>query len=1795
MMQSQAEEAMIRTRLLYALAAIILVLAASAPAEEWLASRPRPKVPSPLTVNVGDDINTASGERRHVRLRGGATLYIDQNTHVQIDPKDQLSIRSGRVYLETSADSGRVAVQAGKQTIRTSNGKIAIGIADGVDVGVLQGQAEVTALAKALTAGQQWHEGDKKPKLGAGSHLVDWVRDTITLESPLVPASPHAGGALVAIDPDGQAATLTLRKQHIDVYIEDGFARTTIDQTYFNERAIRLEGTFYFPLPPDASLSRLAMYVDGKLMEGGMAERDYARSVYETIRYQQRDPALLEWVDGSTFKMRVFPLEPREEKRILLSYTQRLPGAHGRRDYRFPAGHSLPKVRDWSFGARIRRGADLPWTCPSHSLKATKGGDDLILTAFARDVTPTTDVVLHLHDSASTQPSSEEAVRFSSAEHDGSRYLMLRYRHAMTDEPAEVGKRCWVVLFESSGDRDALLGRAQIEVIRGVLSQAEPGDTFAVLAAGTRTGAFAPSPQPITPENVERALAFLGKSHLIGALDLGRALSDAAALCKDNAVILHVGSGVPAMGERRIDVLAKRIPGNTAYVGIGVGRRWNRDFMKAAAERTGGFVTQINPDEPIAWRAIELASTLRSPRLLDLQVTAPGSEESFRVFERTLAQGEELAAIIRIDEQTELPEEVKITGLLNDRHFERTIKVRNVTPNAGYLPRTWAKLEIERLLTEDAQKHKPRIIALSKAMYVMTPFTSLLVLENEDMYQQFKVDRGRQDHWAPYPTPLTIPVVYEPDPSLPDSGRRRPGERPTPREVRESIVVRLTPSFPNRSEFGPPILSKLPYVNRLREDPFENFVGFFHSGSQPVSSGPTVPLYAGFPDPEVAKQAPRDDYRSRVRLREAREELVLRGLNDTDDERPPAKVGQIIIVGNSVDRDGVVLRQLPVEKNLQRLRIFDDGPTLDIHRPVPFPDDDTLARFRIKERLRARGAIAQEDLFLEGITRDLERMQDYEGYRGRNTKATAAPYPDLLYQRPSYTGEERFFFDLVTYCPGMDTSEADIRAAIEAEAEVDPRSLPGKIDPAARRLIDRARAAGSRTYTLPASASRGVVDITFDNSGRFVYERVIPPGLREIVACDGKTLLHLYPDLGIGARRVVSRFHRQEFASLVPWAVPPAEDLARGADLRPVGERVVEIVPHGPAGQRCIHTHLLFTVAGDLAERRIVLMPENHTLATWLYDADGTIRTLNSKGKEVAVLKGRLAPARALDIRAEPKDAVILSLPYRKMDHVRKTLKLENKRLQDLRFDEARALFASAVAAGNGNDANAIFRAALHARNERHIGYYVLLAACGQNLDADNGDVLSEYAESPLGQYLALFSSPVLRKHASQWAVGTGQWKEGYLHHLASTHALLQRWRADQKGVAYRPADFERGLEYVRRNKGNVFAWALLCRMQDAAGSDAANHRLLVDAWLGFFDVPGLGYAARYERARSHLKSGQHAEGRKGFRALFEGEFAQQRLPALDTDFRKALVGGGKDADAWAEVMQEASRHLIKTKRRGAVLTLARQCVQLGDPLMADRLLDEVLAKLKGEEHRLVLTLAAIQFCIDTGRLPRADQLFDTLRENARWTKEPELWRLGARIADLRGRKARKLEFLERGLELEFAQLPDVIDAEQMRKEYGLLLEHYQNLAEALVALKQAPPADFVPRVIRTADRWRALDPDGDSACRAAAEVLQVLGRRDLSWEYLTTPLGRRPNEAEPWQRLATQLVQRADHDLADQAYRAACESEPTNAELLWDRAENLMRIGKATEARALWKQIADGDWQPRFRAVQTQARSRLE
>ena len=182
------------------------------------------------------------GEKRRVVLPDGSFLYLNQNTTVE------LAERSARqAHRAARCSSRRRPGQVGSRPVRRRNAA-AVGHRPRHEVRRhgderrhrraghagqgrgLRARSEPSRRARSCSRGD-----DKIAPAPRASAALDWTRDLMAAaESPLVPAGKHGGGALVAVDPDGQEAKLTLRKYHVDVHIEDGFARTTIDQTYFN-------------------------------------------------------------------------------------------------------------------------------------------------------------------------------------------------------------------------------------------------------------------------------------------------------------------------------------------------------------------------------------------------------------------------------------------------------------------------------------------------------------------------------------------------------------------------------------------------------------------------------------------------------------------------------------------------------------------------------------------------------------------------------------------------------------------------------------------------------------------------------------------------------------------------------------------------------------------------------------------------------------------------------------------------------------------------------------------------------------------------------------------------------------------------------------------------------------------------------------------------------------------------------------------------------------------------------------------------------------------------------------------------------------------------------------------------------------------------------------------------------------------------------------------------------------------------------------------------------------------------
>jgi len=390
--------------------------------------------------------------------------------------------------------------------------------------------------------------------------------------------------------------------------------------------------------------------------------------------------------------------------------------------------------------------------------------------------------------------------------------------------------------------------------------------------------------------------------------------------------------------------------------------------------------------------------------------------------------------------------------------------------------------------------------------------------------------------------------------------------------------------------------------------------------------------------------------------------------------------------------------------------------------------------------------------------------------------------------------------------------------------------------------------------------------------------------------------------------------------------------------------------------------------------------------------------------------------------------------------------------------------------------------------------------------------------------------------------------------------------------------------------------WALLDAVEGRSASAPAEFRqVLADARLLAGDALGLGYAARYERARFLVASGDHGKGREAFRQLHADALKAGILPPINDVFRTALQNAPANEVGWMEWMRQAGTQAAKENGPLSVVGLAWQAHQLGDRVLAEELFDIARTAAGESNEGRVVGLSTVEYLLETKQFARAGVRLEELLKDETVGRSPRLWRLASSLATKRNLPGRAVVCMEKALDLEYCNLPEMVNLDTLRADYGTLLNQYQQMATALTMLDTPASQEFLAKVIRAADRWRALDPENAVPCQVTGKILRSVGAGDLAWDYLTTPIGLKPNEAAPWVGLAQSLRSEGELDLADRAYATAFESERTNAQILWDRAQNLQQAGRLADAQRVYRQLAEGTWQERFQGLRQQAQAQLQ
>jgi Ca-activated chloride channel homolog len=139
---------------------------------------------------------------------------------------------------------------------------------------------------------------------------------------------------------DSNALPIVIRDVSIDAEIIGREARSRIELRIGNPNPRVLEGELQFPLLDGQVVSGFALDIDGRLRDAVAVPKARGQEIFEDIRRRNVDPALLEATASNQYKLRVYPIPAKGERRVVLWISERLEIARGRALLRMPLTYS---------------------------------------------------------------------------------------------------------------------------------------------------------------------------------------------------------------------------------------------------------------------------------------------------------------------------------------------------------------------------------------------------------------------------------------------------------------------------------------------------------------------------------------------------------------------------------------------------------------------------------------------------------------------------------------------------------------------------------------------------------------------------------------------------------------------------------------------------------------------------------------------------------------------------------------------------------------------------------------------------------------------------------------------------------------------------------------------------------------------------------------------------------------------------------------------------------------------------------------------------------------------------------------------------------------------------------------------------------------------------------------------------------------------------------------------------------------------------------------------------------------
>ena len=526
---------------------------------------------------------------------------------------------------------------------------------------------------------------------------------------------------VVKVDPT--QAPMAIVAAGYAVTVHGLFAQTTASYTFRNPNGRPLEGELEFPLPDGATVCGYALDIAGRMVDGVVVPKDQGRMILEAEQHQRRDPGLAETVRGNVFRTRIFPLPARGERTVAITWIAALTIHGSEAAARVPLPHTTLPVLHLRLA--ISCGAITPILGGFGNLALTDWHDEHVATADFTAVTPGDDLYIRLPDLPYQEVMTESC--------HGEDFVAIATLPGLTitSPTGESAAPARVALaWDASGRRSA----AGIARSRAALA--------ALLARWPRTAVdivvFRDVPEaPVACADARALDAVLDQVVYDGCASLSHLDLRHAALpnrTDDRWLMVSDGLGMlgetlPACGDVPVTCLSPETEGDGPA-------------LRLIAARCGGLVLDLGALDPtqVAQRIIQCDRLLRvddpAGALADVQIGS--DQDRFQIMARLVGDGE-------------------VTLVFGDQCGGGGA-VRVPVHRAEAIPgdtisRAWAGALASNLTIDPIGNHE-RILALGRQYGVVTPGTSLLVLETLDQYVRYQVEppasqpQLRQDYLA---------------------------------------------------------------------------------------------------------------------------------------------------------------------------------------------------------------------------------------------------------------------------------------------------------------------------------------------------------------------------------------------------------------------------------------------------------------------------------------------------------------------------------------------------------------------------------------------------------------------------------------------------------------------------------------------------------------------------------------------------------------------------------------------------------------------------------------------------------------------------------------------------------------------------------------------------------------------------------------------------------------------------------------------------------------------------------------